>query len=225
MPQKLAVIIPALNEEAIIAEAIESAWNAGASEVVVADGGSTDGTARIAAQHGAMVVLNCAGRGAQLNAGARSAQAELLVFLHADTSLPANAAHLIAKALESGSIFGGFRTSFREGGLRLGLAAWLINFRTALSRCPWGDQAQFVSRETFESTGGYAPLPLMEDYELAVRMKRLGRTALLKESVSTSGRRFLARGVFRTMLLNWRTVYDFRRGADPALLAERYRRV
>jgi rSAM/selenodomain-associated transferase 2 len=225
MAQSLAVIIPTLNEAANIAAAIHSAREAGAAEVIVADGGSVDATAQIAVALGATLVTCERGRGAQLNRGAAAASATTLVFLHADTTLPGAAATAIDRALDSGAMFGGFRISFPERALRLRLAEKLINMRSAITRCPWGDQAQFIRRDLFHEMNGYRPIGLMEDYELALRMKkRFGRNVLLRECVSTSGRRFLERGIWRTTLLNWRTIADFHRGVDPELLAARYRR-
>jgi hypothetical protein len=104
------------------------------------------------------------------------------------------------------------------------VAASLINLRTMITRAPWGDQAQFVRRETFLTMGGFREIPLMEDYDLAIRMKRVGRSALLPLTVTTSGRRFLRLGVFRTAWINWRTIIRFRRGANIDELARSYRR-
>ena len=147
---------------------------------------------------------------------------DALIFLHADTLLPFAAASRVIEAL-AGHEFGGFRIRFAESDVRLRLAESLINVRTTLTRCPWGDQAQFISRERFLAVGGFREIPIMEDYEMAVRMKRSGRTTILRESVTTSGRRFLRRGVLRTTILNWRIVAAYRRGVDPADLAKMYR--
>lgn len=223
MTRSLAVIIPALNEEAQIERAIVSAWRGGASEVIVGDGGSSDATAAVARANGARVVICKRGRGAQNNAAAREAASELLAFLHADTELPSSAAGDIDAALTN-SMFGGFRLTFREPLARLRAVAWLINFRTSMTGCPWGDQAQFVTRETFWREGGYAEYPFMEDYDFALRMRRkYGRAARVDAPVRTSGRRFLERGVVRTSVMNWRLIIAFRRGASPADLARRYR--
>jgi hypothetical protein len=114
--------------------------------------------------------------------------------------------------------------AFAEPARKLRVAAALINLRTRLTRCPWGDQAQFIRREVFLGGGGFRVMPLMEDYELATRMKRGGRSVLLPLTVTTSGRRFLRKGLLRTAMLNWRIVARFRRGDDPQELARSYRR-
>jgi hypothetical protein len=121
-------------------------------------------------------------------------------------------------------MFGGFRIRFAEPSVRLRIAAAMVNLRTFVTRCPWGDQAQFIRRQTFLASGSFRPIPLMEDYDLALRMKRSGRTHVLPMHVTTSGRRFLERGVLRTALLNWRIVASYRLGADVGALAALYRR-
>jgi len=218
------VIIPTLNEEDWIAGAVTSAFAAGAAEVIVADGGSTDRTARLATSAGARMLLSEPMRARQLNLGADAASHETLVFLHADSRLPAGAAAEVEDALMNGADFGGFRIAFAEPSRRLRVAAAMINLRTSVTRCPWGDQAQFIRRETFLKAGGFLEMPLMEDYELAMRMKRHGRSVLLPMTVTTSGRRFLRKGLLRTAAHNWRTIIRYRLGADVDALARGYKR-
>ena len=98
----------------------------------------------------------------------------------------------------------------------------MINLRSAITRAPWGDQAQFIARSTFLDSGGFRDIPIMEDYELAQRMKKLGRTRILPLAVTTSGRRFLQKGVFRTAMINWSIILRFRFGVDPSDLAKIY---
>jgi len=220
MSSPVSVIIPALDEEQRIAAAIDSAFAAGAAEVIVADGGSSDATMAVARERGARVVSGESMRSRQMNAGARAASNEILIFLHADTRLPPNACALVAQALGRGFVFGGFRVRFAETSWKLRVAAAMINLRTFFTRCPWGDQAQFVRRESF---AGFREIPIMEDYELAVRMKRSGKTIVLPEKVTTSGRRFLDKGLVRTAAINWRIIVRYRLGGDPAELAKLYR--
>lgn len=219
----LSVVIASLDEQARVERAVRSAFVAGASEVLLADGGSTDGTVAIARAAGARIVAAEGMRAAQFNAGAAAATGDTLLFLHADTTLPASAASDVELALSAGATFGGFRLRFEERAPKLRIAERMINFRTRLTRCPWGDQAQFIRRATFLASGGFRPIPLMEDYELAIRMKRSGRSVLLGSCVTTSGRRFLAKGVLRTAWTNWRIIVAYRMGADPAGLARIYR--
>jgi glycosyltransferase involved in cell wall biosynthesis len=197
---KVTVIIPSRNDAAHLPAAIESAHAAGASEVLVADGEGI--------------------RAVRLNRAAERAAGDCLIFLHADTRLPPSACEAVAHALANGSDFGGFRLRFAEPSWRLSLAAALINLRTGITRCPWGDQAQFVRRADFLRAGGFREIAIMEDYDLAIRMKR---RILLPLYVTTSGRRFLEKGMLRTAWINWRTIVEWRLGADPAELARRYR--
>ena len=207
------VVIAALNEEERVAAAVRSAFGAGASEVIVVDGGSSDATAARAREAGARVLLGERMRAKQLNLGAREAANDTIIFLHADTLLPRGAAEAVV-----GAEFGGCRLAFAERSFRLRIAAFLINLRTCITRQPWGDQAQFVDRRVFP---GFREIPIMEDYDLARRMKR--RT-ILPLTVVTSGRRFLEKGVLRTAAINWRTIVQYHLGRDIEQLARRYRK-
>jgi rSAM/selenodomain-associated transferase 2 len=218
----VAVIIAALDEERSIGAAIDSAFAAGTAEVIVSDGGSVDRTAAIARSRGARVIETEAMRSRQFNRGAEAAESDALIFLHADTTLPAGAAAAVADALQRAD-FGGFRVRFANSAMKLRVAAGMINLRTRLTRCPWGDQAQFIRRTTFLQDGGFREIPLMEDYDLALRMKRRGLSIVLPLTVTTSGRRFLEKGVLRTAMINWFIVARWRLGADAATLARIYR--
>ena len=217
------VIIPTLDEESCVAAAIGSAFAAGAAEVLVTDGGSRDATIAVARASGARVIEGETMRSRQMNRAAAEAANDVLIFLHADTFLPQGACATVVNMLTSGAVFGGFRLQFSEASFRLRVAAALINLRTWFTRCPWGDQAQFVSRTTFLESGRFLEIPIMEDYEIALRMKRRGRTVVLPEKVTTSGRRFLERGVLRTAITNWRIIVAWRLGADVWKLARIYR--
>ena len=217
----VSVVIPTLNEAERIAATIDAAFAAGATEVIVADGGSDDATLSLAAAHGARVVTGEETRGRQLNQGARAASGTTLLFVHADTLLPPGAALAVSQALDTGFVFGGFRIEFIEP--RFERVARMINLRTRLTRAPWGDQAQFVRRELFLQMGGYPDMPLMEDYALARRMKRAGRTILLPLTIRTSARRFAKHGVLRTACTNWLIVASYHLGVSAQTLARWYR--
>lgn len=218
MPERVSVIIPALNEEARIGATIDAARAAGAAEIIVADGGSSDATVRVAHERGVRVITGGKLRARQLNSGAAAASHEVLIFLHADTFLPAGAANAIITALASGATCGGFEIEFVEGGPRLATVAFMINRRTRLTRAPWGDQAQFFRRDAFP---GYPEIPIMEDYAVARRMKD---AVVLPLKVRTSARRFLKKGILRTSLLNWTIILGWHLGVAPATLAAWYRR-
>jgi rSAM/selenodomain-associated transferase 2 len=224
VPAPVSVIIPTLDEEQRIAATIDAAFAAGAAEVIVSDGGSSDATMAIARQCGAHVVCGEAMRSRQLNRGAAKASHEYLIFVHADTLLPANAAALVIRALDDDILFGGFRLRFAEDAFELRVAAAMINMRTFFTRAPWGDQAQFIRTDTFLHAGGFREIAIMEDYELAARMKRSGKTIVLRDKVTTSGRRFLQKGILRTAAINWSIITRYRLGADTDALAALYRR-
>jgi rSAM/selenodomain-associated transferase 2 len=223
MSRGASAIIPTLNEAAHIGATIDAARAAGVAEVIVSDGGSSDATVEIARARGARVIEGERSRARQLNRGAEAASHEALVFLHADTLLRAGAADAILRALDDGSDFGGFRLAFIEPHFRLRYVAFMVNTRTRITREPWGDQAQFVRRDVFLRIGGYPDFPIMEDYDLARRMRRAGRVALLPLTVRTSGRRFLTRGVVRTSIVNWTIVAGYHLGVSPERLARWYR--
>jgi rSAM/selenodomain-associated transferase 2 len=217
----VSVIIPALNEATPLAAAIDAARAAGAAEVIVADGGSSDETIAVARSRGARVITGACLRAAQINRGIEAASHESIVVVHADTLLPAGATAAVEQALGDGAVFGAFQVRFLEGGARLACVAFMINARTRITKKPWGDQAQFGRRERLR----YPELPIMEDYELARRMKRAGRVAILPLTVSTSGRRFRAKGVLRTAAINWAIILAYHCGVSPERLARWYRGV
>jgi rSAM/selenodomain-associated transferase 2 len=217
----IAVIIPALSEEHALARLLPSLGEA--AEVVVSDGGSRDGTVALARRLGARVVEGAPGRGAQLNRGAAASVAPILLFLHADTSLPAGALEAIAAAVDAGAEGGGFRVRFASARPVFALGSAVVNLRTRLTGWPLGDQAQFVTREAFEAIGGYAELALLEDLDFIRRLARRGRTRLLPLAVETSARRFEAQGTLSTILRNWLIFALYFARVSPARLARLYR--
>ncbi len=214
-------MIPTLDEEAALGPTLAAA-RALADEVVVSDGGSRDGTAAAARRLGAAVVTGPPGRGRQLNRGAAATTAEILVFLHADTLLGAGAPAAIRAALAGGAAGGGFRVRFDSERPLLRLGARLINLRTRLPRAPLGDQAQFTTRATFDELGGFREWPILEDLDFVRRLKRRGRIALLSPPVTTSARRFVRRGILRTIATNWWIWLLYFLGVSPHRLARLY---
>jgi rSAM/selenodomain-associated transferase 2 len=162
-------------------------------------------------------------RARRLNHAAESASHRSLIFLHADTRLPRDAVAEVENALNEGTIFGGFRLRFAERAGKLRVVERMINARSTLTHCPWGDQAQFIRRDIFRQLGGFREIPIMEDYDLALRLRRSKRSRVLPLTVVTSGRRFLQKGVFRTAAINWRTIARYHLGTDVEELARRYR--
>lgn len=221
---RLAIVIPTLDEETALSERLADARRH-ADDLVVSDGGSTDRTVQIAEDAGARVVSGPPGRGGQLNRGAAAADGDVLLFLHADTRLPEGAAEAVRAAIRDGAVAGGFLLRFDDERPRMRLAATLINWRTRLTRTPLGDQAQFARREVFERLGGFREWPILEDLDLARRLRREGRMALLERPVETAARRFLQQGAVRTVARNWTIWFLYLLGVSPHRLARLYRHV
>lgn len=218
---RLAIVVPTLDEGPALERHLPSAL-AMADEVVVSDGGSHDDSVAIARRLGARVVTGAPGRGGQLNRGARATAADVLLFLHADTELPPDAARRIRDAISGGAVGGGFRIRFLENRPILRLGARLINLRTRWLKVPLGDQAQFASRRAFEALGGFRDWPILEDLDFIRRLKRQGRVAVLGCRVATSARRFLSQGVVRTVATNWLIWALFFLGVSPDRLRRWY---
>jgi rSAM/selenodomain-associated transferase 2 len=222
---RLSVVIPTLDEEAVVATTVESVHrSAPGCEIVVADGGSGDATREIAGSlPGVRTVEGPRGRGPQMNAGAAAATGDVLLFLHADTHLPADAGELVERALDdpgvvAGSFFLGFDSPHPL--LRLSSIASRLNLRWAT----FGDQALFFRREAFERAGGFPPLPLFEDVAMQSRIRRLGRCVKIRRPVRSSARRFLRVGVLRQQLLNAGLLLAYHLGVSPRRLARWYDR-
>lgn len=162
-------------------------------------------------------------RGARLVAAAARTSGSVLLFLHADTTLPAGWAAAVERAIGEGAAGGAFRLRFAGGGLRMTWVAFWANVRTIVTRVPYGDQAPFVRRDVYERLGGHRPWPLLEDVEFGERLREAGRVVILPLAVRTSPRRYLERGVARTVLGNWSILRRWRRGASPEELARFYR--
>ena len=218
---ELSVIIPTLNEAATVAAAVRAA-PAGA-EVLVADGGSTDDTGRVAARSGARVIEGPTGRAAQMNAGARAARGDVLLFVHADATLPEQASHAIERALVDPSIVGGaFRLRVEPARFPLTLIAFASNLRARHLKLPYGDQGLFVRRSSFERAGGYPEIPFLEDVAIVRRLRKQGRLVQLQAAVTTGPRHWEQLGPLRTTLLNWKMVALYLCGVPPEQLARRY---
>jgi rSAM/selenodomain-associated transferase 2 len=216
----LSIVMPVLNEAQHIAAALQPLRMNGV-EIVVADGGSNDGTPALAAPLADRVIAAPRGRAQQMNAGAAVARGDALLFLHADTRLPANAPALIEHALQHHA-WGRFDVAIEGRSHWLPAVAAMMNLRSRLTGIATGDQALFVTRAAFAAAGGYPEQPLMEDIELSKRLKRIGPPACLRETATTSGRRWDRHGAWRTILLMWRLRFDYWRGVPASQLVDRY---
>jgi rSAM/selenodomain-associated transferase 2 len=220
----LSVVVPVLNEAATLGAqltALQELRGRGA-ELLLVDGGSSDGTRELARPLVDRLLEAPRGRAVQMNAGAQASQGEVLLFLHADSRLPPAADERLRSALVAGAAWGRFDVRIDGRHRLLRVVERMMNWRSRLSGIATGDQAIFVRREVFIALGGYPELPLMEDIALSKRLKRLGRPACLRAVVVTSGRRWEQHGVLRTIVLMWRLRASYFLGADPQQLAIRY---
>ena len=223
---RLSIIVPALEEAAAITATLAALQplRARGHEVIVVDGGSRDATLLIARLLADRAFAAPPGRALQMNAGARKANGDVLLFLHSDSLLPERAAAAIAQALAAGARWGRFDVTIRGRPRILRLVARMMNLRSRLTGIATGDQGMFVERGLFEQVGGFAAIPLMEDVALSKSLKRAaGHPACLAERIVTSGRRWETRGPWRTILTMWRLRLAYALGADPARLARDYR--
>jgi rSAM/selenodomain-associated transferase 2 len=220
---RLSIVIPALNEAAGIGLAVEHGLRLTPVDLVVVDGGSSDATAETARRAGATVIATRAGRGHQQAAGASATLGDVLLFLHADTWLAPEARGQIEAALDDAATIGGaFRQEIDAAGfvyrwLEAGNAARVRWFKLA-----YGDQGIFVRRSAYESVGGFADLPLMEDVALMTQLRRRGRIALLPGPLRVSARRWRKHGVTRQTVRNWVLLAAYRLGVSPHRLARAY---
>jgi len=227
---KLAVVIPFLNEAAALPKTLAALFDAiGAFEgvdVIAVDGGSSDSSRSVLARYPSIRTLDAPpGRASQMNAGARAANdAEIILFLHADSRLPSDALMTIRDALRHDRRWGRFDATIEGRSKLLPAVSSLMNLRSRVTGIATGDQAMFVSRKAFEIVGGFPSIPLMEDVALSKALLRaVGRPVCLCKRVVTSGRRWDTQGAWRTIALMWRLRFDYWRGIDAATVARRYR--
>lgn len=225
---RLSIIIPVLNEghqvERRLKPLMAQCGDDPTLEVIVADGGSRDETVAIARSLGVSIITAPPGRANQMNAGARVAQGDVLLFLHADTLLPDNFQTLISDTLAQPNVIAGaFELAIQGPNPALRWVEWGVGVRSHLFQMPYGDQALFLKRTTFAALGGFADLPIMEDFDLIQRLKKQGRVAIAPAAVMTSGRRWEKLGVWKTTLLNQVIILGYRLGVSPARLMQWYR--
>lgn len=220
----LSVIIPALNEVTHIEATVRQAL-CNEVEVMVVDGGSTDGTREASAHAGARVLRSPRGRGVQQNRGAEAAQGRVLLFLHADTLLPVDYVRAVFETLLSRNVALGafkFRTDLEKRPARV--IERLVNFRSRRLRLPYGDQGLFVRKEVFQRAGGFPNVPIAEDLFFVKQLRRQGRLGLTKAYITTSGRRWRRAGILRTTWINQVILVGLALGISAHALASIYQR-
>jgi rSAM/selenodomain-associated transferase 2/rSAM/selenodomain-associated transferase 1 len=220
----ISVILPVLNEAAIITQTLKRIQQQGFQDCIVVDGGSTDATIAQAKATGATVISSVPGRAKQMNAGANHATGDILLFLHGDTQLPDHCQTAIIQAFRNPAVVAGaFELSIESD--RPGIR-WIeagVKWRSHHLKLPYGDQAIFLKASTFRRIGGFPDLPIMEDVALVRHLQRLGDITILPQAVLTSGRRWERLGVLKTTLVNQLMLLGFAIGISPQRLARWYR--
>jgi rSAM/selenodomain-associated transferase 2 len=219
----VSIVVPTLNEAARIEACLRRLRSQfPGCELVVVDGGSTDGTVDLAARY-ASTVHSAAGRATQMNAGAAVSRSDILWFIHADCQVPADALDLLRQALlDPVVVGGGLRLSFDQRSVGLDYLAASSNVRARRLGWIFGDQAMFVRREVFDSVGGFPQLPLMEDLEMSRILRRRGRLVVLPATVTASARRLVEQGVWRMTVLMQLLKLQYLLGVDPERIRRRY---
>jgi rSAM/selenodomain-associated transferase 2 len=222
---KVSIIIPALNEAAVIERAIQAAWQTGAHEVIVVDGGSQDNTIALAKAAGSQLILSNPGRAYQQNQGAAQASGDVLLFQHADNWLDDSAVEQIQNVLQKPSIIAGaFEQQIAAPGTLYRCLEWGNAWRARCWGLPYGDQGIFLRREAFEQLGGFPEVRLMEDVLLMQRVRRKRRPVLLPGPIHIDPRRWQRHGIVRQTVRNWTLLTALRLGATPNELARFYPR-
>jgi rSAM/selenodomain-associated transferase 2 len=220
---RISVIIPVLNEEKNIAATLTELQHLKPDEMILVDGGSSEGSREVCQKFGVEFYPSPLGRARQMNFGAQRANGDVLLFLHADTRLPPSAFDDIRAALRDRQVLGGrFDLQLDNPRPMLKLVGFMISLRSRLSKVGTGDQAIFVRREIFEELGGYPDIPLMEDVAFSRALKRHGAVACLRSRVVSSARRWEMDGIWRTILKMWMLKTLYLLGISPVRLKRYY---
>lgn len=222
---KTLVIVPMLNESAVLSRRLNAldVLRAMGAQVLLVDGGSTDRSVQLARDAGFDVLESARGRACQMNAGARAADSDILIFLHIDTQLPSGALWQIEQHLNQEKGWGRFDVRIVGRSPWLNMISFCMNWRSRLTGIATGDQTFFMTRELYEKSGGFPEQALMEDVEMSKRLKRFSAPVCLADRVETSGRRWDQNGVWKTIFLMWRLRWAYWRGVPASELARLYR--
>lgn len=220
----ISIIIPVLNEEQSVKTLLQQLQicRQQGHEVIVVDGGSHDETVSISKTLADKVITSESGRAKQMNKGVAESTNEVLWFLHADTSIPENVIETVQKSLFKCD-WGRFNIKLSGPHFLFRIIEKMINIRSCLSGVATGDQGIFVKRKIFESIGGYSEIPLMEDVAFSKKLKNISRPACIKETLTTSSRRWEKNGIIKTILLMWNLRFLYWIGVTPDKLAKLYR--
>jgi rSAM/selenodomain-associated transferase 2 len=216
------VIVPIRDESPDAAAIVAPFARDPRCELWIADAGLSPATSDAFRAAGAHVVTAPGTRGARLARAAAEARGDVLFFLHADSRPPQDAIELIRRSIDAGADSGAFSLAYGDVRLRMRWIAWWGNLRSRLARLPFGDQGIFCRRDAYDRAGGFHDLPICDDLDLVVRLRRSGRFVVRPEKTVTSSRRYDATGAARQVLRNWRVMFGYFAGVSPATLARWY---
>ena len=221
----LSIIIPMLNEMEQLPSLLSylQSFNRDTCEIIFVDGGSEDGSLAYVQQQGFIAVRYLKGRARQMNKGAQVATGKLLLFLHADTFLPQDAYDSLLRQVSTKTVWGRFDVNITGKSPLFKMIAWFINERSRFSGIATGDQGIFVRADTFQIVSGFPDQLLMEDVEICTRLKKIAPPVCLRQQLTTSGRRWQERGIWRTIFLMWKLRYFYWRGIPADKVAQLYR--
>ncbi|MDA0839063.1 MAG: TIGR04283 family arsenosugar biosynthesis glycosyltransferase [Planctomycetota bacterium] len=219
----ISVVIPILNEEEILETTLKALIECiEGHELIIVDGGSTDDSFKIAEKY-ALAIKSSTGRGLQMNCGVEAAQGEVILFLHADCRIEEGSLAAIESAMSDPGIVGGcFEQRIDAEGWKFRLIEFMIQIRALHRSCIYGDQGLFIRRSTFEEIGGFPNVPLMEDVVLSKRLRKAGKTCLVRKTIVCSARRWQRLGTARTTITNWYLRVLHSLGVSPHRLAKIY---
>lgn len=221
--QRISVIIPVLNEANQLIEKLQPLQkHRQLIQLILADGGSHDGSTALATAYVDQIIISPAGRARQMNCGFTLARNPILLFLHADTLLPSHGLESILRAIDNGYAWGRFDVRFDDPSWPFTLIASMMNWRSRLTGICTGDQALFVRRDVFEAMGGFPEIALMEDIAISKLLLKHSKPCCLDARVTTAARRWQRAGIIKTMTLMWRLRLCYFLGANPDDLARRY---
>lgn len=221
----ISVIIPILNEENILEKTLSRLQpELKNHELIIVDGGSTDGSIHIAEKYG-KVIKSEQGRAKQLNAGAAAATGEILIFLHADVWLEQGAGKAVESALLSGYVGGGFLQKIDGRSILYRIIEKTADIRGKYLKVFYGDSGIYVKRTDFERIGGFPEVPIMEEIGFSKALRKLGKTKMVKPRIHISARRWEANGIVRTTTINWLITFLYFLGFSLERLAKLYRNI
>jgi rSAM/selenodomain-associated transferase 2 len=218
----ISVIVPVKGEGLEVAAALSRFSHPPEVELLVADGGVDEPLRERLRATGAHLLSGEGSRGSRLARAAAEARGDIFFFLHADSRPPEDALAIIRRAIDEGAQGGAFSLAYESAGPAMKWIAWWANRRSRLVRLPFGDQGIFCRRAAYERSGGFRDLPLCDDLDLVLRLRRTGRFVVRPEKTVTSSRRYREAGAVRQMFRNWRVMAGYFAGVAPETLSRWY---